>query len=262
MAEVAFASLPGWLLFLIIVGGSMALAAGALLLTRRLIKLPDEKEHNALVLGIFATVTLVYSVLVAFLVVSVWDNFQAANLAVSEEASAVITVAHDAELRPEPQRSQMLNQLHNYTVSVANDEWNTMSKGGTEKQIASPKTLGAFKNLWHYYGQLPPTSSNVETLRSLDELSDRRVLLLMSSQESLPGPFWFVLIIGAIVTIGVSLLLRVDNLVLHMVLVLFLTGLIALCLWLIVLINNPFVGTMQVSSESLKYALYVIDTLR
>jgi ABC-type multidrug transport system permease subunit len=111
------------------------------------------------------------------------------------------------------------------------------------------------------FRQLPSSTINPEMLRSLDYLSEERVARLMESQNSLPGIFWFVLTVGAIMTISFSFILRVADVRLHIFMVLLLTCSITLCLWLIIVMNDPFVGTMQVSSDPLKYALYVIDTL-
>ena len=261
MPGFSLSILPAWLLFLIIVCGSMALACGSLLLVRRWIKPPEDEEHNVLVNAIFASVSLIYTVLLAFLVISVWNNFQAANQAVSQEAAAVITVARNAELLPEPFRGEMLNQLHAYTASVVKAEWYTMREGASAQQLASPQSLAATKQLWFTYGKIPTSATSDEMARSLDELSNDRVMRLMSSQNGLPGFFWFVLVIGAGMTIIFSLILRVQNMRLHIAMVLLLTGMIAICLWLIVLIHDPFIGDTQVSSEPLKYALYVIDSL-
>jgi ABC-type branched-subunit amino acid transport system permease subunit len=200
-------------------------------------------------------------VLLAFLIISVWETFHSANQAVSHEAAALITVARDTELLPPTLRGQILDQLHSYTVYVMNDEWNTMRNGTNEQQIAAPQALAASTNLWVIFRQLPPSTMNAEMLRSLNDLSEQRVARLMASQDSLPGIFWFVLVTGALMTISFSFILRVADVRLHIFMVLLLTCAITLCLWLIVLMNDPFVGTMQVSADPLKYALYVIDTL-
>jgi hypothetical protein len=157
------------------------------------LKRPEDEEHNILVTGMFAAVSLIYTVLLAFLIISVWQTFSAADQAVSQEAGALVTVARDAELLPQPLRGQVLDQLHAYTMYVMNDEWNTMRQGTNEREIASPQALAASTNLWILFRQLPSSTINSEMLRSLDYLSEQRVARLMESQNSLPGIFWFVL---------------------------------------------------------------------
>lgn len=257
----SFSNLPAGLLLIIVVCVPMALACGGLLLARRWMKKPEDEEHNILVTGMFATVSLIYTVLLAFLIISVWETFHAASQSVSQEGAALITVARDTELLPQPLRGQILDQLHAYTVYVMNYEWDTMRRGTNEQEIAAPQALAASTNLWVLFRQLPPSTMNAEMLRSLDYLSEQRVARLMASQDGLPGIFWLVLIVGAILTISFSFILRVADARLHIFMVLLLTCTITLCLWLIVIMNDPFVGTMQVSSDPLKYALFVIDTL-
>jgi hypothetical protein len=40
-----------------------------------------------------------------------------------------------------------------------------------------------------------------------------------------------------------------------------LTGLIATCLWMIVVINHPFGGDLRVSTDAFRHAIFVIDSL-
>lgn len=261
MTAASFSNVPAGLLLLIIVCIPMTLACGGLVLVRRWMKKPEDEEHNILVSGMFATVSLIYTVLLAFLIISVWETFNSANEAVSQEAGALVTVARDSELLPQPLRAQLLGELHTYTEYVIQKEWDTMRQGTNEQEIAAPQALAESTNLWISYRQLPPSTMNAEMLRSLDNLSEQRVARLLASQDGLPGVFWFVLVVGAIMTISFSFILRVSDIRLHIFMVLLLTCSITICLWLIVIMNDPFVGSMQVSSDPLKYALYVIDTL-
>jgi hypothetical protein len=261
MAAASFSNVPAWMLFLLVVCLPMALACAGLLLVRRWMKKPEDEEHNILVTGMFATVSLIYTVLLAFLIISVWEMYHAASQSVSQESAALVTLARDTELLPQPLRGQVLGELRSYTLYMMHDEWDTMRRGSTMQDIAAPQALTISTHLWILFRRLPPSTMDAEMLRSLDFLSEQRVARLLESQNSLPGIFWFVLVVGAIMTISFSFILRVANPRLHIFMVLLLTCAITLCLWLIILMNNPFVGTMQVSSAPLKYALYVIDTL-
>ena len=85
-------------------------------------KKPEDEEHNILVSGMFAAVSLIYTVLLAFLIISVWETFHTANQSVSQEAAALVTVACNTELLPQPLRGQALTELHSYTVYVLHNE--------------------------------------------------------------------------------------------------------------------------------------------
>lgn len=140
-------------------------------------------------------------------------------------------------------------------------EWDMMRQGVNEEKFTSKQAVDATNNLWVIYRKIPSSAVSAEMLRSMDQLSEQRVVRLMASQDSLPQVFWFVLIIDAVMTIGFSFILRVKDVRLHMAMVLLLTCSLTLCLWLILLVNDPFVGSVQISSEPFKYASDVINAL-
>ena len=107
-------AIPSWLLFLLMVGGSVAFAWVGTVLLRRLTTVPKDDRHNEVVGFIFATVGLLYAVLLAFTVIIVWEQYLSAESAVSQEAATLITVAHDASSFPEPARGQVYDQLRAY----------------------------------------------------------------------------------------------------------------------------------------------------
>ena len=265
MFAMLLTNLPIWQLFLLVVICPMILAAVCLLVVRNWMKRPEDEEHNILVTGMFAAVSLIYTVLLAFLIISVWGNYMTASQAVSDESAALITVARDSEILPEPQRSEMLNSLHNYTEYVLTKEWDMMRTGVNNQQISSQQAIVTTNNLWVVYKRIPPSAMSdataIEMLGSMDKLSEQRVNRLMSSQNTLPEIFWFVLIVDAVMTIGFSFILRVKDVRLHLGMVLLLTCTLMLCLWLVIIVNDPFTGSVQVSSDPFKYALDVINAL-
>jgi hypothetical protein len=71
--------LPTWLRFLIIVGGSMLAAAGVTLLIRRKVRKPSGESHNEVAGFIFATVGVLYAVLLALIVLAIWEAYGTAD---------------------------------------------------------------------------------------------------------------------------------------------------------------------------------------
>jgi hypothetical protein len=85
------------LLFILMVGGPVGLAWVGTLLFRRHKKAPTDDKLNEVAGFIFAPVSVVYAVLLAFVVIIVWEQYLAAESAVSQEAAALITVARENE---------------------------------------------------------------------------------------------------------------------------------------------------------------------
>jgi hypothetical protein len=148
-------SLPDRLLFLLIVGGSMVLAWVVTVQLRRHVKAPEDDRHNEVAGFIFATVGVIYAVLLAFVVIVAWEQYLTAEDRVSQEAAALITIARDASSFPEPARSLVYDQLSAYATSVIRDEWRTMDESTLEHE-ESGAALARINAIWRIYRGLPP----------------------------------------------------------------------------------------------------------
>jgi len=253
-------NLPAWLLFLLIVGGSAALAGVGTWLLRRRTTAPMDDKHNEVAGFIFATAGVLYAVLLGFTVILVLEQFLAAESAVAQEAAALITVARDTSSFPEPARGQVHDQLRAYAQFVINEEWRTIDEGTLEHE-ESTRSLAAINNVWSIYRSLPPSKVDPHTTDSLDNLSARRAIRLQSTEASVPAVLWFGLMIGVVVTICFCLVLYMGNVKLHAGMTALLTGLIATCLWMTVVINHPFAGDLHVPTDPFRHAIFVIDSL-
>jgi len=147
-------ALPSWLLFLLIVGGSVALAWVGTVMLRRLTTAPMDEKHNEVAGFIFATVGVLYAVLLAFTVIIVWEQYLAAENAVAQEAAALITVAHDASSFPESARGKVYDQLLAYAQFVINEEWRTMDEATLEHE-ESTGAEASNNTIWSIYRSLP-----------------------------------------------------------------------------------------------------------
>lgn len=255
-----FLSLPAWALFIIIVGGLVGLSLGVALQMRHLKRDSATNHQNEVTSFFFAAVSVLYAVVLGFLVISAWDEFNAADHAVSAEAAAVISVTRYSTILPEPQRSEVRTLLYHYTESVTNNEWNLMRMGLGEELETQPASAD-ISALWSIYGQLSPNAVTAAAIQSLDNLSKQRVLRISSSTGGLPGIFWVVLVLGAVVTIAYGLMLQVENQWHHIWMIGLLAFLIGTCLWLIFIMNNPFDGDLQVSSRAFDHVISILHTL-
>ncbi|MGZ3602117.1 MAG: bestrophin-like domain [Ktedonobacterales bacterium] len=253
-------ALPAWLLFLLMVGVPAGLAwVGTVQLGRR-VKPPADEKHNEVAGFIFATEGVIYAVLLAFVVIVVWEQYLTAENNVSQEAAAVITVARDASSFPEPARAQVYDQLRAYSQLVIKDEWRTMNEGMLERE-ESRDALARINTVWRIYRSLPPSQVDPHTTESLDTLSAHRATRLQSNVAALPAALWVGLVLGAVVTICFSLVLYMENVRFHAAFTALLTALIATSLWMILVINHPFAGDLRVSPDAFRHAIYVIESL-
>ena len=246
---------PG-LLAALVIGVPSELAGAGTILARRAVKLPVREGHNDVMGGVLASMSVIYAVVLAFLVFAVWEQFGNAERATTQEASLLISIARDAQTIPEPLRREIHDQLRRYAQLVVDEEWTMMARGQ-----ASGRARDALTALWASYEKLRPPVDYATERSLLADMTTQRSLRILDSQAALPDPFWVVLILGAVVIIGGNFLLYMEHVHSHAVMVALLTAVITSILWLLLIVDHPFAGGVRVSPDSFQYALHVIDTL-
>lgn len=259
MTDAFLTNLPDWLLFIIIVGGSGGAAAAGTVLVRRRMKTPTDDAHNEVAGFIFAAVSVLYAVVLAFLVFAVWEQYSGAKQAASNEAAALVAATRVTTSFPEPARSKVHDLLREYGEIVLNNEWKEMGQD-TPGYDGNPRATAVISEVWAIYQQLPPASVDSNTTLFLTNLSQQRAIRLQSN-DALPGIFVIVLVAGAVVTICFCLVLHMEDVRLHAGMTALLTCMIAIFLWLILATNHPFAGSVRVTPDAFEHALHVIDTL-
>src|SRR5262249_18579637 len=85
-------TLPLWISAVIIIIPTTLLAMAGPVIVRRYVKLNQLRTNNEVAGFKFATVGVLYSVLLAFAVIVVWEKFNQAESEVAKEAGAAATV--------------------------------------------------------------------------------------------------------------------------------------------------------------------------
>ena len=88
---------PLWLSAMLLVGVPVLIAMGGLVLVRRFVPLDKLRTNNEVAGFKFATVGVLYAVLLAFAVIVVWEKFSDADKSVVQEAGAAATIYRIAE---------------------------------------------------------------------------------------------------------------------------------------------------------------------
>jgi len=68
----------------LVIGGICLLSLGGLLLVERLVPAQTRQKHNDVAGFIYAALGVIYAVLIALVVIAVWESFQAANETVEQ----------------------------------------------------------------------------------------------------------------------------------------------------------------------------------
>ncbi|MDR3634770.1 MAG: DUF4239 domain-containing protein [Isosphaeraceae bacterium] len=249
--------LPNWLLGVLIValfvGGSVA---GLLLtrpLTRRLVGATS--EHNDLVNYFFAAVGVLYGLAVGLIAVGTWENFSGIDNQIAHEAAALAALYRDLDGYPPPLREQLEDKLRDYTRFIIEQDWPDHRQG--EVNPEGNRALERFEN---EIMQFEPAKerekiAHAEAIRSLSAVVEQRGLRLQSIGTGLPAAIWYIVLIGAALTIGLTYIFWVEPLRMHVLLVAMLATFIALLMFLTAAMDNPFRGEFSVSPDAFRTVL-------
>lgn len=250
-----------WLLGFIIVGVSVLLAHVGLRLVRRVVPLPVHETQHEVGGFIIGVMGAIYAVLLAFVVVAVWDEFSDAKLVVEREANQLNDLSRMAQGFNAQTQRRTLEGLKNYARAVVDEEWETMSRGR-----ASQKTQAAMDDLWRIYTEAEPQGGResmlyAESLNRLNELSNSRRQRLFISNDDIPGLIQILLWGGGLIVLAFTYFFGVKSIRSQALMTAALAGEIAFILFLIVALDNPFHGSVRVSPEPVQQILERIQAI-
>jgi len=248
------APIVGSLTVIVVVGLSIL----GLLVFRRLVSNTRlEHAHAASGEVFFSLAGVLYAVLVAFVVVVVWEQFVDAEAATESEASAIADLLRDSQAFPASERPQLQQSLTSYARDVIDDEFVRMRRGESIEQQSEHLT-----NIWESYLKIQPVSRTEiafydETIRRLDDLSSSRKERISTSQSEIPGELWVLLIGGGAIVMAFTFLFGTPDLVLHASAVALTAALMAFVMYLIFALEHPFVGTLSVKADAYTHVLEI-----
>lgn len=239
------APLLGFLAVTVVVG----LSVGGLLLFRKLVSHTRLESANLVSSQVFQLAGVLYAVLVAFLVVVVWEQFGDAEDATQAEASAIAELLRDSVAIPPTDRPQVQQSLIAYTRDVIDDELPRMRRGETVEEESGPMT-----DVWSAYLSVQPQSRNEiaffdHDIVKLNDLSANRKMRVTAGDAAVPGELWVLLIGGGAVVMAFTFLFGTRDLVVHACAVGLTAGLMGFVIYLIFALEHPFVGALSVSPD-------------
>src|SRR3954447_640977 len=212
-------------LAVIMIVGIVAITLVGLVLVRRYV-LPHLQYHdgvNDAVSGTVQAVGVFYAITVGLIAAGVWTNYSNANDLMAQEAVAITSLYRDVSSLPEPARTTLRTQLHDYTLAVITQDWpaqqNAQTNYGSAPMIDQLQaTLMSFE----------PESAGeqaryAETLSAFNHFAQQRRLRLIAIQGGLSLIMWSVIWIGAAISIGVGYFFYIQDIKLHAIMI----GLIA-----------------------------------
>jgi hypothetical protein len=112
----------------LVVGGVCLVALIGLELVQRLVPAVSRQRHNDVAGFIYAALGVIYAVLLALVVISVWEEYQAASETVEQEANSVAEIFWLGNRLPEPEGIHIQQLARSYAEEVVNKEWPLMAQ--------------------------------------------------------------------------------------------------------------------------------------
>jgi hypothetical protein len=252
----------------LVVGGVCLLALVGFELVHRLVPAQSRQRHNDVAGFIYAALGVIYAVLLALVVITVWEEYQAASETVEQEANATAEVFLLGYELPEPEGAHIQELARSYAEEVVHKEWPLMAQG---KQPALEQEAGTQAG-WDLiddiratiHGFEPRTKAEeqlyAEGLDQVGRLGEARRTRLIASEEGVPGILWSVLIFGGMAAVGFTYLFGLESTWAHRLMVVTLAGVIGLVLFTIGALGHPFEGGARIGTEFFELVLQRIDT--
>ena len=252
----------------LVVGGCCLLALLGFELVHRLVPAQSRQRHNDVAGFIYAALGVIYAVLLALVVIAVWEEYGAANDTVEQEANSVAEIFWLAHRLPEPDGSHIQELARSYAEEVVHEEWPLMVQGEPPLMMQTRGTPAG----WAIIDDIRATLQEVEPrttaegqlyakgLDQIENLNNARRMRLVASEEGIPGVLWSVLIFGGIATIGFAYLFGLENTWAHRLMVVTLAAVIGLVLFTVAALGHPFEGGARIGTGAFELILKRFET--
>jgi ABC-type multidrug transport system fused ATPase/permease subunit len=240
---------PIFPLGVIAVVGTVVLSMAGLFIVRKFVPHEILKMHNELINALFGAIALAYTVLLAFVVVVSWQNFDKAQAHVESEANSLVDLHRASGAFAQPFKDELRTALESYERLVVTVEWDMLARG--EESLEAKQALG---KAWDLYCNYEPKNEREKiflatSVTKLCDLRETRRMRIIDSRTGVHPVLWFVLIVGGIATISFTFFFGTDSFVTHAVMTSILAVLIALILFTILSFDYPFTGSVRLHPD-------------
>jgi hypothetical protein len=251
-----------------VIGGICLVALAGLELVQRLVPATSRQPHNDVAGFIYAALGVIYAVLLALVVIAVWEEYEAASVTVEQEANAAAEIFWLANRLPEPRGTHIQELVRSYAEEVVHREWPLMEQGRAPlmtQQRGTPAGWTIIDDIRaNIQGFEPRTKAEeqlyAEGLDQVDTLADARRMRLVAAEEGIPAVLWAVLIFAGIAAIGFTYLFGLENTWAHRLMVVTLASVIGLVLFTIGALEYPFSGGARIGTGAFELVLERFET--
>ena len=244
-----------WMALVVFVGTYFVAAVIYLIVTRLAVN-DRARAFKALSPGMLPPLGIIFGLLVGFIAVQVWSDFDRAKVAVATEASALRAVVLLAGAFPGEQQTRVRALINRHIEVAVNQEWPAMAQQRANLTNLPEALIEALQDTL----ALKPTDDTQRTAQremvsALQTALDARRQRIIVSRSTVGSVKWAGLLLQALCALIAIAMVHSDNrLTCGIALTLFATG-IALSVLLIAAYTRPFTGDISVGPELLQQVI-------
>ena len=249
-----------WELLVLIVGVSVLSGGVGVWLAHRWLRGRVGGGHNDVLVPLYATAAVIYAVLLAFIVIAVWEQYSAAKNDTAREASTLTTMYRETQAMPPQERTALRRLIREYTEAVIGPEWKAQPAGGTSA-VARRAIIEMYGILGRERQSVAGNPISPQFLSELATMTSDRTTRLLASQDELPWILWLGLITGGIVVVVTGSCLFMEDVRLHAALSALVAALIGVLLFSTVVLDRPFRGKFGIKPDQFEHAVAVYNAV-
>jgi hypothetical protein len=237
-------------------------------LVHRLVPAVSRQKHNDVAGFIYAALGVIYAVLLALVVIAVWEEYQSASDTVEQEANATAEIFWLGNRLPEPEGAHVQELARSYAEEVVHKEWPLMESGEQpplEQEAGTPSGWNLIDDIRASLQDFEPRSGAEDQLyatglEQVEELADARRMRLVAAEEGVPGILWSVLVFGGVAAVGFTYLFGLESTWAHRLMVVTLAAVIGLVLFTVGALGHPFEGGARIGTGAFDLILERFET--
>lgn len=237
-----------------------AVVAGLIAILIHRVSSGNRATNNDVAGQVFTIVAGLHAVLLAFVLISLFDAVSAARTDSTNEANNIVAVSWAADSLPEPAHTKVKQLASAYTNTVVTKEWPQMADSGRVEA-----TQG-----WQLLDQMRETINGTQTEADNDwqasrkqNASDqlwqayqaRQARLDAAASNGVSTVVWFALVLGTVMSMALIYLHGGPRMIPHALISGTLAAAITLLLFAIYQLQNPFSGGAAVGPDAFRAVL-------
>ncbi len=242
---------PAWEMGVLFAAGSVAGSLGGMFLVRPLFHrwIHGQDRTNEMVSLNIASFSVFYGILLGLVSVGVYADYSSTSDIVEREASTLAALYSDTGSLPEPHRTKLLTDLREYAKVTIKSDWPAQAKGlvptgGTGRMTTYQADLAAV-----HPAEKADSIAYAEAFGQVEKLVELRANRLARVTAGTPDMLWWVLWIGAFLTIAIIWMLNME-LHVHAILTAVLSMFLGIVIFLVAEMDKPFRGEGLVGPEA------------